>query len=84
MHTSYKKVMEDNFRITWRRPDGSYAWSGKRVSKDCPITYEERRAYVKHGPIPCIKLMMKTRNIGLTEAWPLLKKERGKVTHYQR
>lgn len=77
MHTDYKKVAEDRFRITWRKPDGSYTWSGKRVGKDCLISYEERRAYVKSGVFACVKLMIKRRGIGLVDAWRMFKKARG-------
>jgi hypothetical protein len=45
---------------------------GKRVSKDCVLSAEERRAYVMDGPVAAIKCIRNGRKCGLREAYDLL------------
>ena len=48
----------------------------KRVGKDCPLTWEERMAYVNHGPVRACKQIMDSRKVSLAEAYALLNKTR--------
>ena len=42
------KVIEDNRLVQVRQnEDGKVSRHGKRVGKDCPMTLEERRVYIK-------------------------------------
>lgn len=50
---------------------------GKRVAKDCLLTHEEIRPYVKTSSSACVKLIMANRNMKLAPAYNLLKAARG-------
>lgn len=50
---------------------------GKRVGKDCPLTYEERRAYVTDGAAKCAKMIMKRKRCTLMAAVGTLKEACG-------
>lgn len=42
----------------WRDPQTDrLVRQGKRVGKDCPLTAEERRALVEHGPARTVKMI---------------------------
>ena len=56
-----------------------YSFHGKRVPKDCPLSREEIRTYVKDGPVEAIKLIRK-RGISIREAKDLLDSVRGNNT----
>lgn len=44
---------------------------GKRVPKDCPLTIEERRAYVKSGKIALVKMVKERLQLSLIETLAL-------------
>ena len=50
---------------------------GKRVGKDCPLTYEERRAYVLHGAAKCAKMVMERKGCTLRAAIETIKEATG-------
>lgn len=52
-----KIVREDRICAIFRLPNGRLARQGKRVPKDFPITYKERRAYVTDGLTAVIGLI---------------------------
>ena len=56
------------------------AFKGKRVSKDCPLTREEIRAYVKQGPVECVVMIRDRLHCSLREAKDLLDTTRGRNT----
>jgi hypothetical protein len=73
-----KLYYEDRLVSIWRRDGERGAIKrGKRVARDCPLSAEERRVYVKQGSLFCLKLMIDTRKIGLAEATKILNDVRG-------
>jgi len=50
-----------------RLSDGREIRQGKRTSHDCPLSWYERRIYVKNGAVKCVKEIMK-RGLGLSKA----------------
>jgi hypothetical protein len=74
------RIIEDNRLIkVWRLPNGDCRAQGKRVSKDCSLTADERRQYIKDLGRPAIftKWLMSHRGITLAEAWQIIKTARG-------
>ena len=74
-----KVIQDDRIAIIWRLPNGDCRAQGKRVSKDCPLTPYERKAYVHElgrSAIFC-RFLMDHRGISLAEAWKLTKEARG-------
>lgn len=63
-------------------PSGKCFRRGKRVSKDCLLTYEERRAYVKFGPAACVRMLEEKRGFSRFEALALLKRALGEKKSY--
>jgi hypothetical protein len=68
MKTGCKAVFENVLCFTVRDKDGKVYVQGKRVPKDFPLSYEERRAYIKGGPIKCVKTIMERRGLSLRQA----------------
>lgn len=60
-----------------RFKDGSICLQGKRVGADCPLTAEERRAYVKSGRSAAIKMIMARRKQGVRDAIETLNRATG-------
>lgn len=50
---------------------------GKRVGKTCPLTSEERKAYVKHGSVKTVALIRARTGLSLHESLDLLRKAQG-------
>ena len=48
---------------------------GKRVPNNFPLTYEERREYVKGNKGKMVKMVMIRLNLSLKEAWIFIKRE---------
>ena len=74
-----KIIQDDLIAIVWRLPNGDCRAQGKRVGKDFPLTYEERRRYVAElgrSAIFC-KFLMEHRGISLGQAWKITKEARG-------
>lgn len=60
---------EDKLVVRARTPNGRVYFQGKRVAKSCPLTTEERRAYVVGGIVPATKLVRARLGLGLAEAY---------------
>lgn len=60
---------------------GKTSSQGKRVSKSCPLTREEIRAYVEGGAVKCLKLMRDSRKTSLREVKDLLDSVRLPCSH---
>jgi len=82
------RIVENNaIVIEWRDNESMNSLrQGKRVAKNFPMSREARRVYVKHGPISCVKQIMKEypENPSIAGAYGLLKLCRGdSITPYQ-
>lgn len=74
-----ESVYWDNLIYVSRDPKTKRLYyQGKRVPKDCPINYYERRIYVEFGTITAIRKIKTDRNITIGEAKALLDEARGK------
>jgi hypothetical protein len=74
------RIIEDNLLVrVWRLPNGDCRAQGKRVTRDCPLSADERRQYVKELGRAAIftKWLMRHRGIGFAEAWTIIKAARG-------
>lgn len=81
----WQKVSEDHLQITYcKRIDGrlTYITKGKRVAKNCALTLNERRMYIKRGIIDAVKLIRDSRCLSLREAKDLFDSIRGEVRRY--
>ena len=53
----------------WLNPKtGRVVVQGKRVGKDCPLTAEERRALITHGPARVVAMIRDRLGCSLREA----------------
>lgn len=63
----------DRIVVRWHDPKtGEVFAQAKRVSGKCPLSADERRAYVHGGMPSAIKLIMHNRSMGLAKAKSLL------------
>lgn len=76
MKHGVKLYEEDRLMFAGFDEHGRYIRQGKRVGASCPLTYDERRAYVLHGQAKAIRLIRERRNLDLHEALKLLNKAR--------
>ncbi len=60
----------------FRAKDGRVLRQGKRLSRQCPVTHKEARAYVERGVTVAIVTIMKQRKISVREADELLHEAR--------
>lgn len=54
----------------------------KRVAASCQLTKEERHLYAYKRPIACVKAIVERTGMTITEAWNLVKQERGDTVFY--
>ena len=75
-HANYITLKSDKLVIMKREiVTGNVTRQGKRVASSCPLTYEERRAYVKDGAFAAIRII-KRRVKSLQEAMAILNNAR--------
>jgi hypothetical protein len=67
---------EDRLVVRWRLPDGKFVSQGKRVARNCPLTAEERKAYVKYGIAKAVGMVRNRLGFSLRDAWDLVCKAR--------
>jgi hypothetical protein len=71
-----KPVYRDKLVAQFKLPNGKLVRQGLRVPKDCPLTKEERRIYIKLGAVKLVKALMKGRGLSLQESVDLLEASR--------
>jgi hypothetical protein len=76
MTSPYAVSVNDGLVIEWRLNHHTKLRQGKRVPADCPIDENERRVYVKEGPVKATICIMRNRNLSLSEAYKLLNQAR--------
>ena len=75
LDSSWTRYQNDRLVVRYRR-GREVLFQGKRVSKDCPLTAEERRLYVERGAPSTVRAVRDSLNCSLTEALDTLNKAR--------
>jgi len=63
---------KDKLVIRQKFKDGSLAFQGLRVGKNCPLESKYRKIYAKNGIIATIKALMQDKKLSLSEAKSLI------------
>jgi hypothetical protein len=73
-------ITNDRLVLRIRLKGGRVISQGKRVGKDCPLSPNERRAYVQGDAISAVKIIRANRNLSLTDSMALLNQARFYIT----
>ena len=75
LDSSWTRYQNDSLVVRYRRGREDL-FQGKRVSKDCPLSAEERRLYVRKGAPSALRVIANRLRCSLTEALEVLNKAR--------
>lgn len=72
----WRVTTDDRLVIRWYSRTRGVRSQGKRVGKACPLTAEERRAYVRGNATTAVRCIMDRRGMTLGDAFALLDEAR--------
>jgi len=84
MKNTVRLIQHDKLVTIQTHFNGTTTRQGKRVGKDCPLTPNEVRAYVKGSAVAAVKFIATKRDIRLPAALELLQQARGEILLFKR